>query len=180
MRVEVAVLNERRRGMKTKTILVILALASVGVTCASSSSAPAYAEPQNSAPTFVEAQKSGGGNPLSGTSWQLVKFYGPDDSTVAPDDKSKYTIRFASDGRVLVRVDCNRGHSTWRATATGELQFGSWSRTTAKCGPGSLHDRIVTEGGMVRNFTIKDGRLFLSGRAGGGYYELEPIPGRKR
>jgi len=129
-----------------------------------------------SAVTFAEAQKSSGGNPLNGTSWQLVKFQGPDERTFAPDDKSKYTIKFGSDGRVAIRVDCNRGSSTWKTTAKGELRFGSWSRTNAKCGPGSLHDQIVTEGAAVRNFSIKDGHLFLSGMEAGGYYELEPLP----
>src|SRR5687767_15764889 len=94
----------------------------------------------------VQAQKSSGSSALSGTSWQLVKFQGPDERTFSPDDKSKYTITFGSNGRVTIRVDCNRGSSTWKATAKGELQFGSWSRTTAKCGAGSLHDQIVTEG----------------------------------
>jgi hypothetical protein len=61
-------------------------------------------------------------------------------------------------------------------TEKGELKFGSWSRTNAKCGPGSLHDQIVTEGAAVRNFSIKDGHLFLSGMEAGGYYELEPLP----
>jgi heat shock protein HslJ len=129
--------------------------------------------------TSAVAQTSSGGNPLNGTSWQLVKFQGPDERTVTVDDKSKYTIKFGSDGRVVARVDCNRASSTWRVTAKGELKFGSWSRTTAKCGPGSLHDEIVTEGADVRSFTIKDGHLFLSGMQGGGYYELEPIPGGK-
>jgi heat shock protein HslJ len=129
--------------------------------------------------TSAVAQKSTIGNPLSGTSWQLVKFQGPDERTVTVEDKSKYTIKFGSDGRVVARVDCNRASSTWRVTAKGELKFGSWSRTTAKCGPGSLHDEIVTEGGDVQSFTIKDGHLFLSGMQGGGYYELEPIPPRK-
>ena len=131
-----------------------------------------------SAVTFAGGQRSGG-NPLSGTSWQLVKFQGPDERTVTVDDKSKYTIKFGSDGRVVARVDCNRASSTWRVTAKGELKFGSWSRTSAKCGAGSLHDQIVTEGADVRNFAIKDGHLFLSGMAGGGYYELEPIAGGK-
>jgi heat shock protein HslJ len=129
-----------------------------------------------SAVTFAVAQKSNGGNPLSGTSWRLVKFQGPDERTFAPDDKSKYTIKFGSDGRVVIRVDCNRGNSTWRVTAKGELKFGSWSRTSAKCGPGSLHDQIVTEGAAVRSYYIKDGHLFLSGMESGGYYELEPLP----
>jgi heat shock protein HslJ len=124
------------------------------------------------------AQTSTGGNPLSGTSWQLVKFQGPDEKTFTPDDKSKYTIRFGTNGRVVARVDCNRANSTWKASANGELRFGSWSRTTAKCGPGSLHDQIVTEGAAIRNFSIKDGHLFLSGMSEGGYYELEPVPKR--
>jgi heat shock protein HslJ len=128
--------------------------------------------------TSAVAQRSSGGNPLNGTSWQLVKFQGPDERTVTVDDKSKYTIKFGSDGRVAARVDCNRASSTWRVTAKGELKFGSWSRTTAKCGPGSLHDQIVNEGGDVQKFDIKDGHLFLSA-GGGGYYELEPIPLRK-
>jgi len=129
--------------------------------------------------TSAVAQRSTGGNELNGTSWQLVKFQGPDERTVTVDDKSKYTIKFGGDGRVVARVDCNRASSTWKVTAKGELKFGSWSRTTAKCGPGSLHDEIVTEGADVRSFTIKDGHLFLSGMQGGGYYELEPIPVRK-
>lgn len=123
-------------------------------------------------------QKSGGANPLSGTTWQLVKFQGPDERIFTPDDKSKYTITFGSNGRVTARVDCNSARSTWRATGSGQLQFGSWSRTSAKCGSGSLHDQIVREGAAVRNFSIKDGHLFLSGMEAGGYYELEPAPRR--
>ena len=138
-----------------------------------------FAVISTSAVTFAGAQKSSGGNPLSGTSWQLVKFQDYDEKTFAPDDKSKYTISFNRNGRVVARVDCNRASSTWKVTERGELQFGSWSRTTAKCGPGSLHDQIVTEGAAVRKFVIKDGHLFLSGMAAGGYYELEPIPGGK-
>ncbi|MGH9967008.1 MAG: META domain-containing protein [Pyrinomonadaceae bacterium] len=156
--------------MKTNALRVMLVLASVAITSSSLSSAL----------TFARGQKAGARNPLSGTSWQLVRFQGPDERTFAPDDKSKYTISFGSNGRVVVRVDCSRGSSTWRATPTGQLQFGSWSRTSAKCGPGSLHDQIVTEGAAVRNFAIKDGHLFLSGMAAGGYYELEPVSGGKR
>ena len=132
-----------------------------------------------SALTLAGAQKSGGGNSLRGTSWQLVKFQGPDERTFTPDDKSKYTIKFETNGRVVVRVDCNRGSSTWKVPSNGQLQFGSWSRTSAKCGAGSLHDQIVTEGADVHKFELKDGRLFLFGMPRGGYYELEPMPARR-
>jgi len=128
---------------------------------------------------ITAAAQSPGAKPLNGTSWQLVRFQGPDERTFAPDDKSKYTITFGGNGRVTARVDCNRASSTWRVNAKGELQFGSWSRTSAKCGPGSLHDRIVMDGAAVRNFAIKDGHLFLSGMEAGGYYELEPIKDKR-
>ena len=156
-----------RQLMRTNAIRIILALASVA-----SISAATY--------TFAGVQKTSGGNPLGGTSWQLVKFQGPHERTFTVDDKSKYTINFGTNGRVVARVDCNRASSTWKVNTKGELQFGSWSRTSAKCGPGSLHDQIVTEGAAVRNFSIKDGHLFLSGMEGGGYYELEPMPAGKR
>ncbi len=128
---------------------------------------------------FAAGQKSNSGNQLSGTSWQLVKFQGPDERTHTPDDKSKYTITFGSNGRVTARVDCNRASSTWKINTKGELQFGDWSRTSAKCGPGSLHDAIVMEGANVRNFEIKEGHLFLSGMAAGGWYELEPMKAKR-
>ena len=151
--------------MKTNAIRMMLALASVVIIAASLTSVVTFAV-QNS---------------LSGTSWQLVKFQGPDERTFAPDDRSKYTITFGRNGRVTVRVDCNRGSSTWKVAANGELEFGSWSRTNAKCGPGSLHDQIVTEGADVHKFDIKDGHLLLFGMPRGGYYELEPLPaGQKR
>ena len=121
---------------------------------------------------FANAQKSS----LSGTSWRLVKFQGPDERIFTPDDKSKYTISFGRSGGVIARIDCNNARSTWRATESGQLQFGNWSRTSAKCHSGSLHDQIVRDGAAVRNFSIKDGHLFLSGMEGGGYYELEPLP----
>ena len=146
--------------MRSRTIHVLLMLAIIA------------------ASTFAGAQKSSGGNPLRGTSWQLVKFQGPDENTHTPTDKSKYTITFERNGRVVARVDCNRASSTWRVKSNGELEFGSWSRTSAKCGAGSLHDQIVTEGADVHKFEIKDGRLFLFGMPRGGYYELEPMTTR--
>jgi len=112
---------------------------------------------------------------LAGTSWKLVKLQTGDETTHVPDDATKYTITFGANGRVTTRVDCNSASSTWKVPRAGELQFGSWSRGSAKCGPGSLHDTIVTEGANPRSYSIKDGHLFLSGMAAGGFYELEPL-----
>ena len=128
--------------------------------------------------SVLGAQNSTSG--LSGTTWQLVKFQGPDERIYTPNDKSKYTISFGRSGGVIATIDCNTARSTWRVSAPGQLKFGSWSRTNAKCGAGSLHDQIVRDGAAVRTFEIKDGHLFLSGMESGGYYELEPWPGPKK
>ncbi len=112
---------------------------------------------------------------LGGTSWQLVKFQGSDGSTLVAGDRSKYTISFGTNGHATVRVDCNRGGGSWKYKGPNQIQFGAMSISRAKCGPGSLHDRIVREGAAVRNYVIKDGHLFLSLMEDGGIYELEPL-----
>jgi heat shock protein HslJ len=130
--------------------------------------------------TFARGQNRSGANELAGTSWKLVRLQAGDETTLVPGDGSKYTITFQSNGRVVARVDCNHGSSTWKSSRANELQFGSWSMTRAKCHPGSLHDRIVTEGANVRAYLIKDGHLFLSGMSAGGSYELELLTTQRR
>ncbi len=112
---------------------------------------------------------------LAGTSWQLVKFQGGDDTTLTPDDRAKYTIAFGTDGRVSVRFDCNRGSGAWSSAGPNQLQFGPLALTRAMCPTGSLHDRIARHWSWFRSYTMKDGRLFLSLMADGGIYEFEPI-----
>lgn len=156
--------------MRTNIIRVTLALAAVAIASATTSSELTFAGGQNSSRV----------NELAGTSWKLVRLQTGDETTLVPDDGSKYTVTFGRDGRVSARVDCNRASSTWKSTRANELQFGSWSRTSAKCHGGSLHDKIVTEGANVRSYSIKNGHLFLGGMAAGGYYELEPLTSQPR
>ena len=73
---------------------------------------------------------------LGGTSWQLVMFHGMDDTTVKPDDGSNYTLKFGKDGKVAVRIDCNRGSGTWKSSAPGQLELGPMALTRAMCAPG--------------------------------------------
>jgi uncharacterized lipoprotein YbaY len=113
-------------------------------------------------------------SPLTGTSWQLVKFQGGDGTTLTPDDRSKYTIEFGAGWRVTARVDCNRGGGSWKSSGPNQLQFGPLALTRAQCPPGSLHDHIVKQWTNIRSYVIKDGHLFVSLMADGGIYELEP------
>jgi para-nitrobenzyl esterase len=112
---------------------------------------------------------------LAGTSWQLVKFESSDDTTLTPDDRAKYTIEFTADGQLIARIDCNRGHGTWKSSGPSQIEFGPMALTRAQCPPGSLHDQIVKQWGNIRSYVIRDGHLFLALKLDGGIYEFEPL-----
>lgn len=117
------------------------------------------------------------GSGLAGTSWQLVRFQGGDDTVLTPTDRTRYTVEFGTDGRVSARIDCNRGSGTWTSTGSGQLQFGPMALTRAMCPPGSMHDRIAKDWTFIRSYVIRDGHLLLSLMADGGIYEFEPRGG---
>ena len=127
------------------------------------------------ASTHGQTQPSSAGSDLLGRSWQLVKFQGGDGATLAPPDKTMYTITFAADGHVSARIDCNRGSGTWNSAGAGQLEFGPLALTRAMCPPAPLNERIPKDWSYVRSYTLKDGHLFLALMAAGGSYEFEPV-----
>jgi heat shock protein HslJ len=115
------------------------------------------------------------GTDLTNTAWRLVKFQGSDDTTLAPEDRSKYTIAFGTDGGVSVRIDCNRGHSTWNSSGANRIQFGPLALTRAMCPAAPLNARIPKDWEYIRSYTLNNDHLFLSLMADGGIYEFEPL-----
>jgi heat shock protein HslJ len=113
---------------------------------------------------------------LAGTSWQLVRFKGSDDTTLTPDDRSKYTISFEGGGKLTARIDCNRGVGTWKEGGPGQIEFGPLALTRAMCPPGSLHDQIVRHWEHITSFILRDGHLFLAVKMDSGIYEFEHVP----
>jgi uncharacterized lipoprotein YbaY/heat shock protein HslJ len=132
--------------------------------------APAGGQPAAGAAEPPPADSS----PLTGTTWELVKFQGSDDKTLTPDDGSKYTLEFAAGWQLNARIDCNRGRGAWKSSGPNHLQFGPLALTRAMCPPGSMHDQIVKQLPNIRSYVIKDGHLFLSLMADGGIYEFQP------
>ena len=112
---------------------------------------------------------------LGGTSWRLVRFQGSDDTTLTPGEKAGYTIAFEAEGRVSMRVDCNRGSGTWKSAGPNQLEFGPLAVTSAMCSPAPLNNRLPRDFQYVRSYILKDGHLLLSLMADGGVYEFEPI-----
>jgi len=111
---------------------------------------------------------------LAGTSWQLTRIEYMNDKVLTPDDPAKYTLEFGADGRVSMRIDCNRATGPWKSPGRTQLLIGPLAVTRAMCPPGPIHDRVVKEMPYVRSYVLKDGHLFLSLMADGGIYEFEP------
>jgi len=125
----------------------------------------------------ADAQKipSNATSEIGGTSWQLVTFLGGDSSKLTPDDQAKYTIAFETASAVSVRIDCNRGHGTWKSAGPNQIEFGPLALTRAMCPQTPLNDQIKKHWEYVRSYVVKEGHLFLSLMADGGTYEFEPI-----
>jgi heat shock protein HslJ len=121
--------------------------------------------------TFAQTAADG----LAGTSWRLVRFEGTDGKTIRPEDPSKYTIDFEKDGSVSARVDCNRGHGTWKSSGASQITFGTLALTRAMCPPGLINDRLPTDLPSVGSYSIRNGHLLLSLLADAGVYEFEPM-----
>ena len=126
--------------------------------------------------TVAAQTAKGSGAGLAGTSWRLVEFRGGDDTVLTSDDKDRYTLAFSGDGRVNVRVDCNRGFAAWSSDGPGQIKFGPMGLTRMMCPPAALSDNIVKQWEHVRSYVVKDGHLYLSLMTDGGTYEFEPLP----
>jgi para-nitrobenzyl esterase len=113
---------------------------------------------------------------LGGTTWQLVRFQGTDDTSRSLDDRANYQIEFRKGGSLTARIDCNRGRGTWTSSGPGRIELGPMALTRAMCGPRSLHDQIVKHWSLIRSYALRGGHLFLAVQPEGGTYEFEPVP----
>jgi para-nitrobenzyl esterase len=112
---------------------------------------------------------------LAGSNWQLVRFDAADGTRLVPADASNYTLAFQADGKVAVRIDCNRGQGSWKSAAPGQLQFGPLALTRAACPPAAINERLARDWPHIRSYVhdVKEGRRFLSLLADGGTYVFE-------
>jgi len=150
-----------RRAVRSAAATALLLLPHLGG-CAASRSAP----PADAGPAAAAA--------LAGTEWKLVELQSMSDEigNARPDDPSRYTMSFAANGTVSLRLNCNEGHGTWSATPSsdgrGRLEFGPIATTRMLCPPPSLDERIAAELAFVRSYTREGRRLYLGLMADGG------------
>jgi heat shock protein HslJ len=94
------------------------------------------------------------------TTWQWVGLTTPVEQ-VTVDAPDKYTIRFDKTGKVAVKADCNRGTTSYTASADRTIELKPMALTRAMCPPGSLSDRFVKEVTRATSYFLKDGDLYL-------------------
>lgn len=130
-----------------------------------------------------EARSAEQNNPLAGTEWRLLEIQYMNDTTIRPEDPSRFTMHLNMDGTVNMRLDCNRARGTWSAEpsadgVSGRFEFGPLAATRALCPPPNLDERIVAQAKFVRGYLLRGGRLYLSLMADGGIYAWEPLAAR--
>lgn len=107
-------------------------------------------------PSAFSAQPPDGGS-LTGVVWQWRQTVTNSDS-IAPDDPSRYTIEFGSDGRASIRADCNRGSGSYQVMGN-QLTFGPIATTLAACLPGSLDSVFLRQLNDAGVFATDGNRL---------------------
>ncbi|WP_198045940.1 META domain-containing protein [Novosphingobium aquimarinum] len=118
---------------------------------------------------------------LAGTSWQLVEFQSMDDAqgTRRPASDRTVTATFAEDGKLVLKLDCNRGTATWSAGphhATGSgLAIGPVASTRAMCPEPSMGGFVARTLPDVASYVLRDGKLYLALKMDGGIFEFAPI-----
>jgi heat shock protein HslJ len=111
---------------------------------------------------------------LAGTSWELVALQTKDlaQPGIAIAEPARFTLQFGTDGRAVMRLDCNRGNGSWQAQPAsadaGTLIFGAIATTRALCAPPHLDERIARDLSGVRFYSRAGDMLMLSPTTDGG------------
>lgn len=91
--------------------------------------------------------------------WQWERTVTPVETIVSPAP-DRYTIELATNGRMLVRADCNRGTGSYQI-GEGKLAFGPIATTRMACPPGSLDGRFLRDLQRANSFFVEGGKLFI-------------------
>lgn len=129
---------------------------------------------------IAPAPASPGG--LTGTSWRLVEVQSMDDAQgTSKVGERVYEIDFGADGRAALKLDCNRGGTSYTVVpasepGAGSVTFGPAALTRAMCPPGSLDTKIARDLQYVRGYRVAGDTLSLSLMADGGIYVWKRVP----
>ena len=135
----------------------------------------APAEAMTTTATAGEAMTATKSADLSGVVWQWLGTTSGTGKAVTPKFPEKYTLAFLLDGKVALRVDCNRGGGAYQMDGA-KLTIDTATLTRKACPHGSLGNRFVHDLNAVASHAMTDGNLVLTLKAGAGDMKFEPQP----
>lgn len=103
-------------------------------------------------------------HPLIGSDWQLVSIeQAGSTATLTPEQQARHTLAFGEEGAAQVKLDCNRGRTTWTAgqpmNGAGTINFGPVMSTRMACPqPGYGNELAAALGAAQRFARSPDGR----------------------
>jgi len=105
-------------------------------------------------------------HPLAGTEWRLTAIdTSGSTTTLTPALQQRHTIAFADGGEMQLRLDCNRGRSTWTAgqpvMGAGSIAIGPVAATRMACPAPSFGNELARLAEAERFLTTLDGRQLV-------------------
>ncbi len=141
----------------------------------------APAEAMTTTATAGEAMTATQSADLSGVVWQWLGSTSETGKAAKPKFPEKYTLAFLLDGRVTLRVDCNRGGGAYQMDGAN-LTIDAATLTRRACPQGSLGNRFVRDLNAVTSHAMMDGGPVLTLKDGAGEmkFEAQPAPEEKQ
>jgi heat shock protein HslJ len=112
-------------------------------------------------------------NALIGVVWRWVETKEADNTVIAVDTPTSYTLEFTPDGRVQIMADCNSANAMYVLNGTS-LTIQVQEMTTVACQPGSLSERFLRDLNYVVSFAMRNGDLYLTLLSDSGVMKLQP------
>ncbi len=161
----------------TKVLAILIFTASLSINGCSAEQAKM---PPQEAPPTASAQPV-----LTDTRWKLVEFRSMDDAIGVqkpdPDPERELTMHLQANGEVSMKLDCNSGMSSWKATPgsdanSGKIEFTAVPMTKMLCPQPSMDSKVASDMPSIRSYRIENDQLFLSMMADAGIYVWQRMP----
>ena len=114
-------------------------------------------------------------NPLADSTWEWKETIMNNDSTITPEDSSRFIAEFSDDGHFSSTTDCNNTFGSYTVSDARELQFGHLASTLMYC-EGSLEGAYGSALAEVTSYMIaENGNLVLMLKYDSGSMIFSPI-----
>ena len=111
------------------------------------------------------------------TDWGLVRIKDANGKTIAkPNNPANFTLSFLDENRAGLRVNCNRGTTSWTENKEQALKFGVIGITKALCKPNSpVEPAMVQSMEKVTSYKLDEKKLFLTAGEDNRILEFRPV-----